>query len=322
LTRKRLLMIISGIALLLVTGYLAGGTLVYNQLTLITAKCGGKYTEHTPINFKIAQFDSAPYLMKSYEDVSFSSRDAAVSISAWYVPARDGAESAAPAVIVAHGHNSCKRSPSSLLAAGMLNRNGFNVLLIDLRNHGNSTIDNGRYAGGTKEYRDVLGAWDWLVNTKHIPEKRIGLVGHSLGAATVIIAMGEEPRVAATWEDSSYADISVAIQAELRRNSYPTILAPAGVLIGKVISGDDLGSPSPLGEIAKLKGRPLFITHGDSDTRLSVQYAYDLAEAIHAQGGQVEPWIVKGADHVMAMFNQPDDYEKRMAAFFKATLAA
>ncbi len=319
--RKRLLIAVGVIALLLVTGYLAGGVVVYNQLTTITPKCGGKYTENTPASFKIDQFDSTPYLMKPYEDVTFPSRDAAITISGWYIPVRNTAEASAPAVIIVHGHNSCKRSPSSLLAAGMLNRNGFNVLLIDLRNHGDSTSDTGRYAGGTKEYRDVLGAWDWLIATKHIPEKRIGLVGHSLGAATVMIAMGEEPRVAAAWEDSGYADISIAIQAELRRNNYPTILAPAGVLVGRVIGGDDLASLSPLEAMAKLNGRSLFITHGDGDKRLSVQYAYDLADAIHSRGGQVEPWIVKDSDHVMAMFDHPDEYEKRMIAFFKDKLA-
>ena len=44
----------------------------------------------------------------------------------------------------------------------MLHRAGFGVLLIDLRNHGASDIDNGRWAGGSKEFLDALGAWDWL----------------------------------------------------------------------------------------------------------------------------------------------------------------
>jgi dipeptidyl aminopeptidase/acylaminoacyl peptidase len=46
---------------------------------------------------------------------------------------------------------------------------------------------------------DVLGAWDWLVNDKHISPQKIDLFGTSLGAATVMIAMGEEPRAAAVW---------------------------------------------------------------------------------------------------------------------------
>ncbi len=166
----------------------------------------------------------------------------------------------------------------------------------------------------------MLGAWDWLVSEQGIAPEQIGLFGTSLGAATALIAMGEEPRVAATWEDSSYADLHVAAQAELARNGYPTFLADSAVWIGKLISGDDLGSLSPLGAIAKLNGRPVYITHGAADTRLSVQYAYDLADAIRAQGGTVDPWIVPGADHIRAMFLQPQEYERRLVAFFQSYL--
>ena len=61
-----------------------------------------------------------------------------------------------------------------LLAAGMLHKAGMAVLLIDLRNHGDSTVVNGRYAAGTREYRDVLGGWDWLVAQGH-PAARTGV---------------------------------------------------------------------------------------------------------------------------------------------------
>ena len=227
-----------------------------------------------------------------------------------------------PTVILVHGLGGCRRSPSILLAAGMLHRNGFNTLLIDLRDQGDLQIEDGRYSAGTKEYRDVLGGWDWLVSDQGIAPEQIGLFGTSLGAATALIAMGEEPRVAATWEDSSYADLTVGARAELARNGYPTFLADSAVWIGKLISGDDLGSLSPLGAIAKLNGRPIYITHGADDTRLSVQYAYDLADAIRAQGGSVEPWIVPGADHVRAIFLQPQEYERRLAAFFQTYLGA
>ena len=51
-----------------------------------------------------------------------------------------------------------------------------------------------------------------------------------------------------------------------------------------------------------------------------MQYAYDLAEAINANGGEVEPWIVPGSGHVQAMFDHPADYEERLVAFFRDSL--
>ena len=59
-------------------------------------------------------------------------------------------------------------------------------------------------------------------------------------------------------------------------------------------SGDDLLSLSPLGAVAKLDGRPIFITHGTADTRLSPAYAADLAAMVRAHGGSVDPWMVDG----------------------------
>ena len=78
----------------------------------------------------------------------------------------------APVVIVTHGLNGCKCDPNALTVAGMLHRNGFNVLLYDMRNHGQSDIDNGRAAIGNKEFQDVLGAWDWLIAEEHFTPAR------------------------------------------------------------------------------------------------------------------------------------------------------
>ena len=53
--------------------------------------------------------------------------------------------------MVTHGLSSCKCEGAILVAAGMLHRAGFNVLLYDLRNHGQSDSDGGRTAMGNKE---------------------------------------------------------------------------------------------------------------------------------------------------------------------------
>jgi dipeptidyl aminopeptidase/acylaminoacyl peptidase len=296
---------------------MAAGVLIYNQLSDVRQGCNGAYAENVPDHFTSESVDTAAFQMEDYEQVSFPSRDANITINGWYIPAGEDA----PAVIIVHGLRGCKHGPEVLLPAGMLSQNGFNVLLIDLRDHGDSTVEDGRYAGGTEEYRDVLGAWDWLIAEKGIPAERIGLFGVSLGAATVMIATGEEPRVAATWEDSGFSDINVAITAELARNGYPTFLASSASLMSQLVAGDNITALSPLAAMSKLNGRPLFITHGDADTRLSVQYAYDLAEAVRANGGEVEPWIVEGSGHVEAMFDHPEEYEERLVAFFSENLA-
>jgi uncharacterized protein len=325
--RRRLLIAIPVVIVLVaVVVFLGAGVVVYDKLSRVKPLCETRPQDinNNPSAFNAQaynyQTDLEPYAMTAYQEVNFPSREDKLNISGWYVPAQGVDEAEAPAVILVHGLNDCKSSPFVLLPAGMLNRGGFNVLMIDLRDHGASQVEDGRFAGGTEEYRDVLGAWDWLVEEKGIPPERIGLFGTSLGAITVMIATGEEPRVAATWEDSGFADIQSAIDAEFSRNGIPTIFESATILMGKIISGDDLAARSPLKAIAQLNGRPVFITHGDQDKRLSVDFAYMLEDAVRAQGEPVQAWIVAGSDHIKAMYDHTAEYEEKLLTFFRQAL--
>ena len=304
-------------AILAVVAYLGAGLYVYNDLSAVGEGCRTG-TVATPASFAVDGVDTAPYLMPGFEDVRFPSRDSRVTVAGWYAAGRI-AESG-PAVIVVHGLGECRGRPFVLLPAGMLHRHGISVLIIDLRDHGDSTVEDGRHAGGTEEYLDVLGAWDWL-HSRGYTDPQIGLLGQSLGGATVMIAAGEERRVAAVWEDSGYAKIGDAVEAELTRNGYPTLLWPAGVLAARLTSGDDLLSRAPADAARKLGERPVFITHGTADTRLSPQYAADLARAVRDGGGNVEPWLVDGAGHAEAVTLRPAEYEERLTTFFSSALA-
>lgn len=326
--RRIVIAAVTAVATLAVVGYGAASAVVYDTLTKVSGDCPPAWESNDPTSFELlafeggpveghADFDTTPYRMPEPETVTIPSRDAGIEISGWYLPAESPE---APAVVLVHGVTACKRDHAILLPAGMLHRNGFSVLMVDLRDHGDSTFEDGRYAGGTEEYRDVLGAWDWLQANRGVPADRIGLVGVSLGAATVLIATGNEPRVAATWEDSSYADLPSIIRDELTRASYPTFLETGAVLAAKVLGGDDLTSFSPLDGVNRLDGRPIFITHGDLDDRIAVRYGHALVAAAEAAGSNPATWFVPGSGHTQAMVDQPAEYERRLVNFFAATL--
>jgi uncharacterized protein len=250
--------------------------------------------------------------------VRFPSRGAPdVSIAAWWIPSSVGART--PAVILIHGQYSCRHEAEILLAAGMLHRHGYATLLIDLRDHGDSSVEDGRYAGGTEEFADALGAWDWL-RARGLPAEHIGLLGISMGAATALIATAEDRRIAAVWGDSSFADIGAMIRDELTLEGVPTWIEPGAVIAGRIIAGDDVTARSPLAAAADLDGRPIFITHGGADTHIKPAYSLQLAEAIRAEGGTVEPWIIPGAEHTRGITIETTAYEARLIAFFDRAL--
>jgi fermentation-respiration switch protein FrsA (DUF1100 family) len=304
--------------------YFGGGYYVYNTLTAIQPRCESKTHDanrnNTPAEFHASFIetgelvDDTPYRMPNYETVTFPAREDAVEIVAWYVPAPQETDQV---VIVVHGIRACRLDPTVLLPAGMLHNEGFNVLLIDLRNHGDSEIVDGRTAVGSREYLDVLGAFDYLLEQGFQPEK-IGLLGMSLGAGTSIIAFGEEPGIAALWSDSAFADIDETVQDEVSRSGYPAFLASAGLNVAALL-GINAREHSPLEEISRHNNRPIMITHGDADTRLKVDFAYDL----HAAAGpNAELWILEDMLHVQAVYRYSEEYQQRLGEFFRQALGS
>ncbi len=171
--RMRRSLLIIGIivgAMVITVGYLGAAVVVYDRLSRVDADCGGRFRDNTPVAWSTVgasaasvapAFDATPLFVSEYREVRLASRDPGIELHAWWLPSREDTE--APPVIVVHGRGSCVREPEVLASAGMLRRLGYAVLLLDLRDHGASTVEDGRYAGGTEEYRDVQGAVDWLV---------------------------------------------------------------------------------------------------------------------------------------------------------------
>jgi dipeptidyl aminopeptidase/acylaminoacyl peptidase len=324
--RSTLLRATAATAALLLAGYGVGSVIVYERLTSI-GPCPGAWDANDPTHFDAIGadgaplggdvLDTAPYRMPAPENVRIQSRDSGIELAGWFIAAADPD---APVVIVVHGRGACRRDPTALLPAGMLHRGGFGVLMVDLREHGESTIEDGHFAAGTDEYRDLLGAWDWLQRQKLVRAERIGLVGVSLGAATVLIAAGREPAVAAVWADSSYADLQEFIRDELGRQGWPTFLDVGTVIAGRILHGDDLAAISPLDSVRSLAGRPLFITHGEADVVIDVRHGRELAAAAGASGSAVETWFVDGSGHTLAMVDRATGYEERLVTFFRGAL--
>ena len=254
--------------------------------------------------------------METYETVFFPSRDPAITIAGWYVPGEAGA----PAVILTHGLGSCKYSPAILTPAGLLNHAGYQVLLIDVRDAGDSTLEDGRSSMGTEEYLDILGGWDWLIAEKGLAPEQIGLLGNSMGAGTTLVAFSQEPRVAAAFVDSPFADLQLAIEGELQNNNYPTWLAPGGILMARLTAGDNVTAFDPR-DAARLAGdRPLMAVHSRADQRISVRHTEILAEVGAEAGANVSIWIVDDAAHNRILGRYPDEFAQRLVGFFDDAL--
>ena len=148
---------------LAVAAYCTAAYFVYRTLAYVEHSCD-KHLVNRPEQItnvsEWPEMDFTPFQIPAdrYTDVRFPSRDPGLNIAGWYAPG----DPTAPAVIVVEGLGGCRYAQAALVPAGMLWHAGYTVLMIDLRDTGDSDIEDGMSAVGSEEYQDVLGAWDWL----------------------------------------------------------------------------------------------------------------------------------------------------------------
>ena len=304
--------------------YLGVSAFAWAETTATDSSCMTLHADQTPANF-VAKWgasgpvvDAAPYRFTDATEVAFPSITQGLTLRAWWAPPTDPGTGV---VIVVHGRLSCRHDPAVLLPAGMLHRGGLGVLMVDLRNHGTSDVDDGHWAGGADEWQDVLGAWQWL-RAKGYPAASVGAMGLSMGAGAVALAMGRQPDLAAAWLDSPYADIVSMSMEVADATGRPSFLVPGALLMGQVISGDDFFGDSPERAFAeRLGGRPVGIVHGTADRTIPVAQGPRPPSTPARGRTPVEPWLVDGAEHVQAAFVRPAEYARRVTAFFRGHLA-
>lgn len=332
-SRTRLAMTgLTVVVALVVLAYGGASWFIYDSLSSATGGCWPQDAANTPDRYVIPspfpQDRVADYQLPAAQTVTFPSRDpamAGVTLSGWWIPADPAHVAAAPAVVMVHGIKSCRRESSVLLAAAMLHRGGFSVLAMDLRDHGDSGGDDRRFAGGSEEYLDVLGGWDW-VRSQGIAPAQIGLAGMSFGAISALVAGSREAAVPAVWSDSAATRMDTAIGLFVASQVGDTtgltrLLTPGTVLWARILAGDDLVRFHPVDAVTAYSGRALAFTHGADDAVLPASMAQELASAATASGAVVtQPWIVDNAGHTQGIYRAPTDYETRIVAFFRTAL--
>lgn len=252
-----------------------------------------------------------------YENVTFSPRGDEwddIVLRGWLIES----ERDELTVILVHGLNSNRAGDNALELSRRLFDRGFNVLLFDIRGHGES--DGDRLSAGYFEKWDVLGAYDFLVQRGASPGE-IGLLGWSLGGATALLAAAEEPAIKAVVSDSSFADVHDLIAQETARATvFPQWVVPVFVpgmkVISRVLYGIDVGAVVPE-KAAGTLGYPILVIHGEADERVPVEQSV----RIHASAPVgSELWLSPDSEHADAVVDAPDEYVERVGSYFRGRL--
>jgi uncharacterized protein len=260
------------------------------------------------VGSKLTEPDNHPVLLPAgFQAQIVSIPGAGHAIAGWWVD--KGADSAV--VLLLHGVRADRSSMVS--RAQLLMRHGFSVLLIDLQAHGETPGE--AITLGFRESADVVAARDWI--KRSAPGRRIGVIGCSLGGASVLLAPQPSGFDAVVLE-AVYPRIARATENRIRVFLGPVAPVAAPLLLMQLhprlhIAVSDL---EPIRFIGRL-GAPVLVVAGSRDERTTLAESQELADAAAAPKSL---WLVEGARHVDFLDFGPIEYEAHVVRFLIDTL--
>ena len=253
-------------------------------------------------------FTPADYGLK-YERVQFSSAIDHIPLDGWYIDSPGS-----KVILMMHGKDGARDDTTLNLMELMqaLAQNGYDVFTFDFRGHGLSGGE--RYSFGDLERRDVAGALSYL-KSRGVDE--VGVVAFSMGAATALNSAPAHPEMRAIVADSSFADMNMLLEDGLPKASgLPAFFSPGILLTARLMYGMDLAAVKPANVLASLGDRPILLIHGTGDPAISMLH-HELMVKAALGNPNAQSWVVPGADHAQSFKQEPQEYVRRVLAFFK-----
>lgn len=229
-----------------------------------------------------------------YEKVTLLTRDG-LKLRGWYTAPRNQA-----VILVAHGHGGGIPQDYYLLFA----RHGYGVLAWDFRAHGASQGELSTL--GYNEALDVMAAVDFARAQPGV--RHVGAWGGSMGAAAVIRAAAQDPRIEAVVADSGYSTLR-----EVAAMRSAALLRPLVYLFGWMRTGVWVGAMRPVDDVARISPRPVFIIQGLEDGAVPADSAQRLFDAA---GEPRLLWLEPGIGHLGMYPADPAAYASRVLGFF------
>lgn len=188
---------------------------------------------------------------------------------------------------------------------------GYHILMVDLRGHGKSE---GKYiAMGWHDRLDIIDWINYLI--KKDKEVQIVLYGVSMGAATVMMTIGEKlsKNVKLAIEDCGYTSIWEEFSWELKTLFHlpPFPILYMADLVTRIRAGYSLKQGNCIKQLEKANIPVLFI-HGDQDKFVPF---YMQEKLVNTANKPREQLIIKGAAHAECAKVNPELYWKTIEKF-------
>jgi uncharacterized protein len=237
----------------------------------------------------------------AYEDVKLDTSDG-LELEGWYVPSRNRA-----AVIVFPGRTGAQKQ------ARMLVRHGYGVLLYDRRGEGHSEGDPNSF--GWDFDKDIRAGLDFLTQRADVDPERIGGLGLSVGGEMLLQTAAETKDLAAIVSEGAGArSMAEELDDVSGFNKVGTALTYAVRDLSNSVFQNRLPPDNLTQLVPKIAPRPIFLIHGGEDDA-----GHRNPDYFRAAKEPKQIWEAKGG-HTDGIDEQPDEYERRVVAFFDEAL--
>lgn len=249
--------------------------------------------------------------LPGYEAVSFVTADD-LTLQGWFVPP---ASQPGPLLILMHGFGENREiwfeMSDELVAAG------YGLLLFDARNHG---ISEGVITTmGYSEIQDFRAATDYALTRPEVDPDRIALIGHSMGAVTVLMAAPDIPEARVIVAISPFSSLEQNVGDGVKRMTGlpPFPFAPLVMWFTQQETQVAMTEIRPIDRVAAIAPRPLLLMHGELDETLNVSNS----EALFAAAAEPKTfYVIPGGDHSDIVRHPVDDTIAQLLAFLGQVL--
>jgi uncharacterized protein len=239
------------------------------------------------------------------ETLRFTSRDRITTVG-WWIPTAKPEQS--PTLIVLHGLGANRLAYLSRMLP--LWKKGINLLILDLREHGESGGDYFTY--GYHEWQDITAAIDELEKRPGKLSQPLAVLGVSAGGTVAIAAAANDQRIDGVMTIGTFADLTTTIH---RQSSW---LFPAwrnrGMARAEQIGQFKIADAAPQKMIQRVRV-PMLIAHGGRDDYIPFSDAQKLFAAAN-QPKQFYP--IGNANHANMLNPDRDDVWRTIEQFVKA----